>query len=678
MPVLHTSLLLLSLCSVWRAVGCHPGPGPCSLTQRSAQCSNGQLWSVPTGLPVTMEELYLNHNHIQTLQDPTLLPYPSLRSLSCAGNALETIGSTFFSHSPHIESLNVAVNQLHVGYQETSQALNTLSRLRVLDLSQNGLNENMVSILLQNMSSLEHLSLSRNLILRLDESSFRGLHQIRELDLQRNMLFEIDGAFDHTNKLQRLNLAYNYLPCLVSFQMTQLVVLNASHNSIEWFIANQNLNETFSLETLDLTDNRLLFFPFLPMSSRLRNLYLSHNMLSFYEHLKSNATFHNWTTNVDFFNLKGTASNITAQLWEEDLHGDISSIDLLDLSSNQVAYFPQGFLSKMPVLSRLRMGTNCLEVLDLAREQLPGSVYELDLSNNRLTDLQVHKGSMQELSNLTYLNLSLNALQRLPRGWLSSLPSLSSVDLSGNSVGICSSGGEGGSDCVVWRNIPSLKQLSLAGCSLGRVPAAAFRGSPLSHLELSNNPQLDIRPRSLQGLSKTLQHLGLGNTGLPDFDFSPFLHLKSLNIIGNGLTHVPDSLLSLQLRVLDLRDNQLRTIPPGQASALATSLHTVYLHGNPFNCCGMDWYRTFERTKTLHIVDSQHITCQDLNERQHKVVLLDSPLCGGEEESIVWYFVLFVLVCLSLVGIAIIFLFTFRPRMLPKAIKNKYWRPTPY
>lgn len=633
---------------------------------------------MPAGLPVTLEELNLNHNHIQTLQDSTDLQYPSLRTLSCAGNGLETIGSTFFLNTPHIESLNVAVNNLHVGYKETSQALTTLSKLRVLDLSQNGLKETMVSILLQNMSSLEHLSLSRNLILRLDESSFRSLPQIRELDLQRNMLFEIDGAFDHTHKLQRLNLAHNYLPCLVSFQMTQLVVLNASHNSIEWFIASQNLNDTFSLETLDLTDNQLLFFPFLPMHSRLRNLYLSHNKLSFYEHLKSNATFHNWTTNVDFFNLRGTVSNVTAQLWEEHLHGDISSIDLLDLSRNQVTYFPQGFLSKMPALSRLRMGTNCLEVLDLGT--LPGSVYELDLSNNRLTDLQVHNGSVQELSNLTYLNLSLNALQKLPRGWFCSLPSLSSVDLSGNSVGICPSKGEGGSssDCVVWRNIPSLKQLRLVGCRLGRVPASAFKGTPLSHLDLSNNPQLEIRPISLQGLSKTLQHLGLGNTGLPEFNFSPFLHLKSLNIIGNGLTQLPTSLLSLQLRLLDLRDNQLSTIPPGQASLLATSLQTVYLNGNPFNCCVMDWYRKFERTKTLHIIDSQHITCQDRNERQHKVALLDSALCGGEEESIVWYFVLFVLVCLSVVGLSMIFLLTFRPRILPKAIKNKYWRPTPY
>ncbi|XP_035614423.1 transforming growth factor beta activator LRRC33 isoform X1 [Oncorhynchus keta] len=691
MPIqgLLPTLVCLTIWTLWSLLIpalSHPHHSLCRLTQKIALCSDSEISSVPRDLPDNIEELHLTHNHIQMLQDDSLSRYISLRTLSCAKNRLETVGSKLFHNSPHLESLNLAANQLHVGYQETSRALLTLSRLKVLDLSENQLTNDIASVLLQNMTSLEYLNLSRNLLLRLDESSFSDLHQLRELDLQRNMLFEIVDAFDHLHKLQRLNLAFNHLACLMDFDMTQLVVLNASHNNIEWFIANQDLQETFQLETLDLTNNNLLFFPFLPIQSRLRNLHLSQNRVSFYEHLADTAGYPNWTNSVQFFNLRGNVTNVTAQLWDESLHGDISSLDLLDLSGNQVGYFPQGFISKMPSLVRLRMQTNCLEVLNLTLEKLPGTLYELDVSNNRLTELHADQGSLSELGKLSYLNLSQNDLQSLPPRLFSSLTSISSVDISFNRIGICPLEEWGGnrdggnqSDCVVWRNIISLRQLHLSGCNLGRLPSSAFTGTPLTHLELSNNPELNIGPRSIVGLSRTLHHLGLGNTGLRDFDFSPFHHLKSLNISRNSLTQLPASLQRLELRLLDLRDNKLNTVPSDQANTLALKLQTVFLNGNTFNCCQLDWYRTFERAKTVNIIDLSDISCQDLTQNTHKVVFLDPLMCGGsEEESVYWYILLFIVPVLCLVGITVIFLLTFRPRLLPKAIKNKCRRPTSY
>ncbi len=215
--------------------------------QRTALCNNGKLSSVPTGLPDNIEELQLNYNHIQTLQDNSLLHYSSLNILNLACNNLEKLESNTFQHSKLLDSLNLANNNLHIGYQETSYALKTLPRLRSLDLSENKLNDEMVATLLQNLTSLEYLNLSGNLLQRLDETSFRDLHQLKELDLQRNIIYEIDNAFDSNPKLQRLNLAFNYLPCLTDFHSTQMVVLNASHNFIEWFIARQDLNDTFQL-----------------------------------------------------------------------------------------------------------------------------------------------------------------------------------------------------------------------------------------------------------------------------------------------------------------------------------------------------------------------------------------------------------------------------------------------
>lgn len=682
MPVHRLTPILFCLLHMWRILSSHPQHSPCQMKQRTVLCNNGKLSSVPAGLPDNIEELQLNYNHIQTLQDNSLLQYPSLNTLSLACNSMQKLEANTFKDSKLLQNLNLANNDLDIGYQETSCALKKLAGLRHLDLSENNLDDEMATTLLQNLTSLEYLNLSGNMLRRLDETSFSDLHQLKELDLQRNVLFEIDSAFDSNPKLQRLSLAFNYLTCLTDFHMTQLVVLNASHNFIEWFISRQDLNDTFQLETLDLSDNKLLFFPFLPSQSHLRNLYLSHNRVSFYEQLLDNDTSPDSPKTVEFYNLKRYMNNVTVQLWNDSLHGDISSLEILDLSGNLVQYFPQGFIHKMPVLSRLRMYTNCLETLNLTLEHFSGSLYELDISNNRLNQIVADEGTLTTFGNLTYLNLSLNGLDGLSTGLFSSLSSLRSVDLSYNNIDICfpveaETSTDNISACVDWRNIVSLRQLYLKGCNLKRIPLSSFTGLSLTHLELSDNSGLIVQ-QSLQSLSRMLQHLGLGNTQIQDFDFSNFQSLKSLNISGNFLTKLPPSLLSLDLKLLDLRDNRLSTIPSGQAKTLAPKLQTLFLTGNPFNCCETEWFRTFATTKTINMVGQSYIECEDLF-TTHRVVDSQSFECQEEDvESLLWYIILFVSVCLPFVGISIVVLLTFKPQILQKSIKKKCLKPTSY
>ncbi|XP_072536435.1 transforming growth factor beta activator LRRC33 [Salminus brasiliensis] len=683
MPVLSVLPALLYFILVpMLLVLSHPNITPCRLAQSTALCNSFGLSSVPSNLPQQIEELFLNQNFVLTLQNGCLSRYSSLRLFSCAGNRLKTVEEKAFSSSPLIESLNLANNELHNGHNQFAQSLSALTRLRTLDLSSNGLTEDMASDLLQNLTSLEFLYLSGNVLLRLDESTFKDLHQLKELNLERNMLFEIDGAFDHMKKLRRLNLAFNSLPCLVKFEMTQLVVLNASHNIIEWFITNPDLPETFQLETLDLSDNQLLFFPFLPTHSRIKTLLLSNNQISFYSHLAENNSS-NWTTSVEYYNMGKNASNVTVELWDESLHGDISSVELLDLSGNQLRFFPEGFLQKMPHLYWLRLRSNCLQSLNLTVADMPVTLYELDVSNNRLTELHAQPSSANELSNLTHLNLSSNDLQMLPPRVFTTLPSLSTVDLSYNTVGVCHPREVSDSDspvCAVWTNLSSLKQLYIAGCSIQSLPPSVFEGTPLTHLELSNNPDLAIDQDCLSSLVGTLQHLGLSNTGLQNFDFSPYRHLKFLNISRNSIWELPKSLMTLNLKLLDLRDNLLSTIQSEYATALAEKVQAVYVNGNAFNCCQLEWYKTFKESTALHAVDLSEVTCTDLHQRSRKAMLFNSIECGSRstEDSIFWYILLFLSVCVSLVGILVIYFLTFRPKVLPRAIKKRCWRPTSY
>ncbi|XP_066539266.1 transforming growth factor beta activator LRRC33 [Hoplias malabaricus] len=685
MPVFSvlSTLLFFILMPVPRALG-YPTISPCRLNQGTALCNSYGFSSVPSDLPQQIEELFLNQNFVLMLQNGCLSKYPSLRLFSCASNSLRQVEEGAFSKSPLIERLYLADNELHNGHKQFAQSLRSLTNLRTLDLSRNGLTEDMVSDMLQNLTTLEFLYLSGNILLRIDETTFRDVHQLKELNLERNLLFEIDGAFDHLKKLQRINLAFNSLPCLVKFEMTQLTVLNASHNLIEWFITNSDLAETFQLETLDLSNNKLLFFPFLPTHNRIKSLLLANNQIGFYSHL---AVYNssNWTTSIDYYNVGKNASNITADLWDERLHGNMSSVELLDLSGNQLRYFPEGFLQKMPNLYWLRIRSNCLESFNLTAD-MPTTLYELDVSNNRLTDLYAQASSASELSNLTHLNLSLNDIQNLPPRVFTTLPSLSTVDVSYNTIGVCHPSEVNNSDsevCAVWTNLSSLKQLYIAGCSIQNLPPLAFKGTPLTHLDLSNNPDLlkyRLDKDSLSGLSETLQHLGLSNTGLEHFDFSPYKHLTFLNVSRNLIWEIPKSLTTLNLKLLDLRHNLLSTIQPEYATALAKRVQVVYMYGNAFNCCQLEWYRTFKESKAIQVMDFAEVTCIDLGNQRQKAGLFDSAHCGGSSsvESFFWYILLFLTVCLSLVGIAFIYFLTFRPTVLPRAIKKKCWRHTPY
>ncbi|KAM9826790.1 transforming growth factor beta activator LRRC33 [Neosynchiropus ocellatus] len=655
-----------------------PLQSPCHLIQRTALCNNAQLSSVPADLPGSTEELHLNHNQIQTLRETSLIYYPSVTTISLVWNGLHEIDPRAFQHSGLVETLNLARNNLQVGYRATSRAFKTLPKLRFLDLSENGLDDEMAADLLQNLSSVEYLNLSGNLLSRLDETSFMDLHQLKELDLQWNILFEIDTAFDGNPKLQRLNLAFNRLPCLTDFHMTELVVLNASHNAIEWFISRQDLNDSFQLETLDLSHNKLFFFPFLPNLSRLRNLHLSHNSVNFYEHLSDNVTFPNSTRTIEFYNLDRGATNITAALWDEGLHGDVSSVELLDLSGNQVQYFPLGFIRKMPKLLRLRMYGNCLETLNLTSERFSERLYELDVSNNRLIWMDADTQTLNALGNLTYLNLSSNNLDRISAGLFRSLSSLRSVDLSYNSISICRSdvGADNMSQCADWRTSLSLRQIYLKGCDLEQIPSSAFSGLLLTHLDMSDNPRLSGL-RAIKSVSRTLQHLGLGRTRIADFDFSNFHSLKSLNISGNALVELPSSLMNLDLKLLDLRENHLSTIPLSQAYALAPKLQTVFLTGNPFNCCQTEWFRTFEGT-TIDMVGLSEIECQDLFDTR-RVANYGSFVCNAEDDNdAMWYAILLVSLCVICLSISTFVLLTLKPQIVRKPIAKKCFKPTSY
>ncbi|XP_053160939.1 transforming growth factor beta activator LRRC33 isoform X2 [Hemicordylus capensis] len=645
----------------------------CKLEKRTADCSRKRLGSVPADLPAATEELFLDANIIQILKNASLVSYQVLQSLSLRENGLELIEPGAFLSSRSLTSLSVANNGLSVNYSVTATAIWTLTALRKLDLSGNQLTEDMVVTMIQHLSSLESLSLARNAIMRLDHSHFQNLLQLQDLDLQQNYIFEIEsGTFDGLRVLQQLNLAYNYMPCIVEFDLTQLRVLNVSNNLIEWFLAVED-DIAFELETLDLSHNWLLFFPLLPKQNKLQTLLLMHNQMSFYGDL-----FNHSESKVQLLFLDGNITNITTfNLWEENNHGNLSSLSFLDMSWNQVRYLPDRFFEGKAFLTHLNISHNCLESLHVQRWEWLNTLTDLDLSYNQLSDLQVNLSSGGTLPNLQWFNLSTNRLHGLPAKLFTHTTKITTVDLSNNPIKICGShvdvNGAASPDCIDVHNAGSLKNLFLASCDLAMLGNHVFWGTSLAHLDLSNNPNVQLGSLvPLQDVAQSLQVLSLRNTSLSaaktTMDFSIFQKLVNLDLSENALVSFPESLIGLRLHTLDLRKNGLHTLPQhAMQKQLGRSLHVIYLSQNPYDCCRLGWWDALHSLGTIHIADWKQVTCNYSSKFISAANLPESVLqdCKWLTADMMWvYLVLFLPTCFALLVAFVIVFLTFRQRIL--------------
>ncbi|NXR43986.1 NRROS regulator, partial [Hippolais icterina] len=657
-------------------------PGGCELVQSIMDCTGRWLSSIPGNLRGNTVELFLDDNTIQVLGNASLLLYPQLWHLSLARNRLELIEPGAFLSSQGVEVLSLTDNLLFTNYSLTATALSALPALRTLDLAGNQLREDMVSVLVSNLSSLESLSVARNIIMRLDSSIFTNLTQLLELNLEKNYIFEIDNAFEGLQRLQRLNIAYNYLPCLVGFGLTQLRVLNVSNNVIEWFLTLQS-DELFELEVLDLSHNRLLFFPVLPQQSKLHSLLLQDNRMSFYQRLPNGTSLANVT--VQFLIIDGNSTSITTvRLWDELCHSNLSSLRLLDMSQNQVWGLPDDFLAQMPSLTHLKLNQNCLEAFHLSEDSL-AMLTELDLSQNQLVELGVKVDVGDILPNLQLFNLSTNRLQALPPGIFTHTRKITTLDLSRNRVDLCPQPGEAVSlPCVDIRGVETLTHLSLAGCGLQGLSSRPFQGTSLRHLDLSDNRQVLSGDLGwLQDLVLTLQVLSLRNTSLSSttVDFSALNSLVRLDLSENSLAAFPTSLGRLRLRSLDLRDNCLPALPLDVAQVpLGRSLRELYLSQNPYNCCTLGWWDALQLAEGLRVPDGREVTCRH---GSHVLSLgaLPEPIlqsCHWQTADLaLLYLVLALPTCLTLL-VAFVVAFLMLKEKLLKMVKTQCGVSSPY
>lgn len=357
------------------------------------------------GLANSLKELYLDGNALTYIPTEALVQaqFKSLRVLSLAQNGIKSIGADSFGPVPSF-------------YYEETAAHSALTGLVRLDLSYNGLksihadafdffNVTLDTLALQNneinaynlkfaqkLRNLRELNLDFNLLGKLatdDEASlFKNCAHLQYLSLQGNSIhFDDDdeGTFAGLSALVKLNLARNSIKSIpdgLFKPMAGLKNLILDKNGLDGlteftFAGLENSLMNLSLQYTKLKSNSLESLrPF----RTLERVKLAYNELETIDWtLFANTRLHSTLTNLD---LQHNRINRVA-LRNVPPTVRLDNLTELDLSNNQLCSFSSFLLDRMPKLKTLALAQNPLvcdcHILDLYR--WTKSKYDKDVIN---------------------------------------------------------------------------------------------------------------------------------------------------------------------------------------------------------------------------------------------------------------------------------------------------------
>lgn len=328
---------------------------------------------------------------------PIFRRLPSLEEIVVVNSKIPAIGEHSFWGLRKLISLNVSHNAIH---HLLSTNFKGPDSLKSLDLSHN-LIESVPSAVFRNLKLLQILDLSYNRIPELASRVFLGLSVLDVLDLSYNPLGEL-----HHNR-------FSDLPSLTVFKCNGCGLLTVSESLMK---------ELRNLQTLELSNNRLISIPPLTMAHKLSSLKLNGNLVPKiqakdlqYPPLQAFSISHNRISVV------------------EDRSFENKSIMSLDLSYNRLASLEPKIL--FPIITSMKdinFSGNSLHI-DQLIEILPKArqLRQLGLGDLGLT--RIPSDLLRRSRHLRTLNISSNYLSKFPHELLYSTPHLQSLDLSANS-----------------------------------------------------------------------------------------------------------------------------------------------------------------------------------------------------------------------------------------------------
>lgn len=447
---------------------------------------------------------------------------------------------------------------------ETNSYLTQLRRLRELKLEYCKIRFVPPAVLsvskeLRNLTLRTHNTDWSAMAMEFHSDSFRGLTQLKYLDLSDNNIWSFPKElFCPLNTLTSLNLSKN--------RVQEVSELGFS----DWGAGPRAPGKTCNvgLEELDLSMNDISAIPDNGFTS-LRSL---QKML-----LQENAI---------------------ASMADRAFVG-LVSLQILNASSNQLVALPPELFQSTRDLREIYLHNNSISVLAPGLLEGLDQLLVLDLSYNELTSSWVNRDTFSGLVRLVVLNLGHNQISRIDTHVFQDLYTLQILNLEYNEIDTIAEG--------AFLALSNLHALTLSHNNLVKIEPFYFSGLyVVNQLFLDHNHLVEIDQRAFEnctnlkdlGLSSNsltripeaiklvslLKSLDLGKNKIKHVENSSFQgldHLFSIRLIENELVNITkDSFSTLpSLQILNLAQNKIKHVDKGAFGA-NTALHAIRLDGN--------------------------------------------------------------------------------------------------
>ncbi|XP_054722168.1 chaoptin-like [Uloborus diversus] len=476
------------------------------------------------------------------------------------------------------------------------------------------------------MMHLQTLVFRNNLIDIIEESEFRGLRSLQILDLSQNYIKKLpSNLFEEQNKLRIFLASHNTIESLprTLFSTTVLEQLDLSYNSITEFPTESLLEIKETLQSLELTGNKIKSFNFSHIESlqHLRHLSIAKNRIF----------------------LPGEARKFK-----------LPKLISLDISHNIIEEVPQWIINSLP---------NSLESLNFANTSLisvpvlePNNILFLNLSLNNIQTIQSE--AFEHLKKLQVLDFSNNLLQNIHNNVWSHLHNLRSLYLQSNPIQAIQENS--------FRNMERLQELIIKNLKVQDIQKAAFqRLTALRRIEMdlySKLKNIDVSQLLQKNNGLREIHLHIEDKKFQGLDGSIPKSVKSVVLEGGNLKHIDESALTnlqtpnlkLDIRNTNLltlsrnmfytmnevknftasfKNNKLQTverIPTTFEKGAQSQLQQLELSGNQLHCdCQLAWIWEWIRE-----YDYQH-SCSDINCAQFSIDDLREAKCVNMNKSFI-------------------------------------------
>ncbi|PBC31379.1 Protein toll [Apis cerana cerana] len=465
------------------------------------------------------------------------------------------------------------------------------------------------------------------------------LKQLEKLDLGENNMWSIPEGALCPLEIHLRNNTLNVLPPGLFTELTQLLVLDLSHNELtaEWVNAATFVG-LVRLVVLDLSNNRIARLD----PAVFRDLYslqilrlqenllesLPENTFSALYNLHTLLLSYNLLTVIDATTLSGLYVLNLLSLDNNRLHTinpaalrNASSLQEFHLNRNQLESVPDA-LKATPLLRTLDLGENLISEIPSGTFDHVSQLYGLRLTENHIGNLS--KGVFDRIKELKILNLAMNRIQYIEPGTFDENANLQAIRLDGNQL----------TDIAgLFTNLSNLVWLNVSDNKL-RWFDYAMIPTGLQWLDIHSN---EIRE--------------LGNY----FEIESQLNLSIFDASENKLTEITGNAIPMSverlylndnqiskvqsysffkkpnLTTVELKGNQIRNLEPYALRISAVPpdkpLPEFYIGDNQYLCdCTMEWLQRVNRQNQTRVqprvMDLESIYCKLLYDREHAFVPL--------------------------------------------------------